>query len=54
MIYRIVVVFFLRSMNVYLNTPFFIRKTFTSTVRLKLAINQANAKQDPEAEFWLF
>ena len=33
---------------------FFISSTFISNVRLKLAKNQANAKQHPEAEPLLF
>ena len=33
---------------------FFISDTFISKARLKLAINQANAKQHPEAELLLF
>ena len=36
------------------NTCFFISITFVSTVRLKLAKNQANAKQHSEAEPLLF
>ena len=32
---------------------FFISNTFISNVRLKLAKNQANAKQQPEAELLL-
>ena len=36
------------------NTHFFISNTFISTVRLKLAKNQANAKQHCEAEPLLF
>ena len=35
-------------------TPFFISDTFKSNARLKLAKNQANAKQHPEAELLLF
>ena len=33
---------------------FFIRNTFKSNVRLKLAKTKANAKQQPEAELLLF
>ena len=33
---------------------FFISNTFISNVRLKLAKNQANAKQQPETELLLF
>ena len=33
---------------------FFINNTFISNARLKLAKNQANAKQNPEAELLLF
>ena len=33
---------------------FFISNTFISNTRLKLAKNQAKAKQHPEAEFLLF
>ena len=33
---------------------FFIKNTFISNARLKLAKNQANAKQHPEAELLLF
>ena len=33
---------------------FFIRNTFISNVRLRLAKNQANAKQHPQAELLLF
>ena len=33
---------------------FFISNTFISNARLKLAENQANAKQQPEAELLLF
>ena len=33
---------------------FFISSTFISNVRLKLAKNQGNAKQQPEAELLLF
>ena len=36
------------------DTQFFISKTFISNARLKLAQNQANAKQDPEAKLLLF
>ena len=36
------------------NTHFFISNTFISTVRLKLAKNQVNAKQRSEAEPLLF
>ena len=36
------------------DTRFFISKTFISNARLKLAQNQANAKQDPEAKLLLF
>ena len=35
-------------------TLFFISNTFISNARLKLAKNQANAKQHPEAELLLF
>ena len=35
-------------------TRFFINNTFISNARLKLAKNQANAKQHPEAELLLF
>ena len=35
-------------------TLFFISNTFTSNARLKLAKNQANAEQHPEAEILLF
>ena len=38
----------------YDTTPFFISNTFVSKARLKLAKNQANAKQHPEARFLLF
>ena len=34
-------------------TRFFISNTFISNARLKLPINQANAKQQPEAELLL-
>ena len=37
-----------------LNTSFFISNTFISNARLKLAKNQANAKQHPEVELFLF
>ena len=36
------------------DTQLFISKTFISNARLKLAQNQANAKQDPEAKLLLF
>ena len=36
------------------NTRYFISNTFISNVRLKLAKIQANAKQHPEAELFLF
>ena len=35
-------------------TPFFISNTFISKARLTLVKNQAKAKQDPEAELFLF
>ena len=35
-------------------TPFYISKIFISNARLKLAKNQADAKQHSEAELWLF
>ena len=35
-------------------THFFISNIFVSNARLKLAKNQANAKQHLEAELWLF
>ena len=35
-------------------TLFFINNTFISNARLKVANNQANAKQHPEAELLLF
>ena len=43
---------FLRSENrkFVIVHAFFISNTFTSNARLKLAKNQANAKQHPEAE----
>ena len=37
-----------------LDTPFFISNTFISKARLILVKNQAKAKQDPEAELFLF
>ena len=37
-----------------MNTRFFISNTFTSNAGLKLAKNQANVKQHPEAELLLF
>ena len=40
--------------QIYQFTRFFISNTFTSNARLKLVKNQANAKQHPEAELWLF
>ena len=36
------------------NTRFFISNTFISNARLKLAKNQANAKQQPKNELLLF
>ena len=36
------------------NTLFFISNTFISNARLKLAENQAKAKQHSEAKLWLF
>ena len=36
------------------NTRFFISNTFISNARLKLAENQAKAKQHSEVELWLF
>ena len=33
---------------------FFISNTFIGGARMKLAKNQANAEQHPEAELWLF
>ena len=33
---------------------FFISNTFIGNARIKLAKNQANAKEHPEAELWLF
>ena len=36
-----------------MNTRFFISNTFISNTRLKLAKNEANAKEDPEAELLL-
>ena len=35
-------------------TQFFMSYTFISNARLKLAKNQANAKQHPKAEHFLF
>ena len=40
--------------TVFRDTSFFINNTFISNARLKLAKNQANAKQQPEAELLLF
>ena len=37
----------------WMNTRFFISNTFISNTRLKLAKNEANAKEDPEAELLL-
>ena len=45
--------FFLTKLNfceVFKNTRFFTSNTFISNVRLKLAKNQANDKQHPEAK----
>ena len=36
------------------NTAFFISNIFVSNTKLKLARNQANAKQHPESELLLF
>ena len=41
-------------MQVRFYTLFFKSNTFISNARLKLAKNQANAKEDPEAELLLF
>ena len=45
--------YFLRDSS-FLYTRFFISNTFISNDRLKLAKNQTNAKQHPEAELLLF
>ena len=42
------------SSSVYKRFAVFISNTFISNTRLKLAKNQANAKQNPEAELLLF
>ena len=48
-------ILFLILADIYLNTRyFFVSNTFISNARLKLAKNQANAKQHPEAELLLF
>ena len=45
----------LSQTDTYLSiNAFFISNTFMCNVELKLAKYQANAKQQPEAEFWLF
>ena len=45
----------LSQTDTYLSiSTFFISNNFMCSVELKLAKYQANAKQQPEAEFWLF
>ena len=45
----------LSQTDTYLSiNAFFISNTFMYNVELKLAKYQANAKQQPDAEFWLF
>ena len=39
---------------IVINTLFYITNSFISNARLKLAKNQANVKQHPEAELLLF
>ena len=43
-----------RTRKSFGNTYFFYKQPFVSNTRLKLAKNQANAKQDPEAEQFPF
>ena len=40
--------------NFYVVHAFVTSNTFKSNARLKLVNNQANAKQHPEVELWLF